>query len=282
MVTKIGPKKHADVTNRLSSTVYVEKGQRYGRSKTKDKEKKEVNNNRSKKFPGGAAARIIRWSLAILAVLAISGAVYAQEKAHDDDREQINFSPIPNPVTPSNITPPVENHLFLAGHAFGSQGYVCLPKDGSVSWTVNGARPEATLFATFFGEPIQIITHFLSHNDDPRAPQPVAFGNATWQSSFDSSKVWASATPATTVVAGTDQSCPNTGSIACLLLTAIGTEEGPTGGKILSKTTFVQRLNTKGGSAPSNPATGCLATSDIGRQLLVPYTADYFFYRAGE
>jgi len=25
MVTKIGPKKHADVTNRLSSTVYVEK-----------------------------------------------------------------------------------------------------------------------------------------------------------------------------------------------------------------------------------------------------------------
>jgi len=260
----------------------LQKEQRYGRSKTKNKEKKEVNNNRSKKFHGGVAARIIRWSLAVLAVLAISGAVFAQERAHDDDKEQINFTPIPNPVTPSNITPPVGNHLFLAGHAFGSQGYVCLPKDGTVSWTVNGARPEATLFATFFGEPIQIITHFLSHNDDPKAPQPVAFGNATWQSSFDSSKVWASATPATTVVAGTDQSCPNTGSIACLLLTAIGTEDGPTGGKILSKTTFVQRLNTKGGSAPSNPATSCLATSDIGRQLLVPYTADYFFYRAGE
>jgi len=259
----------------------LQKGRRYGRSNTKDKEKKEVNNNRSKKFHGGVAARIIRGSLAILAVLAISGAVYAQEKAHEDDGEQINFSLIP-PVTPTAITPPEGSHLFLVGHAFGSQGYVCLPKDGSVSWTVNGARPEATLFATFFGEPIQIITHFLSHNDDPKAPQPVAFGNATWQSSFDSSKVWASATPATTIAAGTDASCPNTGSIACLLLTAIGTEDGPTGGKILSKTTFIQRLKTKGGSAPANPATGCLTTSDVGHQVLVPYTADYLFYRGGE
>jgi len=40
MVTRIGPKKHADVTSRLSNTVYVAKGQRYGRSKTKNKEKK--------------------------------------------------------------------------------------------------------------------------------------------------------------------------------------------------------------------------------------------------
>ncbi len=241
-----------------------------------------MNNNRSKKFQGGISARIIRGSLAILAVLAISGAVHAQERAHDDDREQINSTPIPNPVTPTNITPPVGSRLFLIGHAFGSQGYVCLPKDGSVSWTVNGARPEATLFSTFFGEPIQIITHFLSHDDDPKAPQPVAFGNATWQSSFDSSKVWASASPATTIAAGTDQSCPNTGSIACLLLTAIGTEDGPTGGKILSKTTFVQRLNTKGGSAPANPATGCLTTSDVGHPVLVPYTAAYLFYRGGD
>jgi Protein of unknown function (DUF3455) len=243
------------------------------------KKEKEVNNNCIKQFQGGVAARMILGSLAAFALLAVSG-VHAQEKANDD-REQINFSLIP-PVTPTAITPPEGSHLFLVGHAFGSQGYVCLPKDGSVSWTVNGARPEATLFATFFGEPIQIITHFLSHNDDPKAPQPVAFGNATWQSSFDSSKVWASATPATTIAAGTDASCPNTGSIACLLLTAIGTEDGPTGGKILSKTTFIQRLKTKGGSAPANPATGCLTTSDVGHQVLVPYTADYLFYRPGE
>jgi len=138
-------------------------------------------------------------------------------------------------VTPSNITPPVGSHLFLAGHAFGSQGYVCLPKDGTVSWTVNGARPEATLFATFFGEPIQIITHFLSHNDDPRRRN-------RWHSATQLGKALSTAAkcgqvqrPRQTVIAGTDQSCPNTGSIACLLLTAIGTEEGPTGGKSCPK-----------------------------------------------
>ena len=43
------------------------------------------------------------------------------------------------------------------------------------------------------------------------------------------------------------------------------------------KTTFVQRLNTKGGSAPAD---GCLVSSDVGKQALVPYTADYYFFRA--
>ena len=79
------------------------------------------------------------------------------------------------------------------------------------------------------------------------------------------------------VVAGTDpKSCPNTGSIPCLLLETVGSKEGPTGGTILSKTTFVQRLNTKGGAAPTD---GCAVSTDVGKQALVPYTADYFFYR---
>src|SRR5438093_975209 len=66
---------------------------------------------------------------------------------------------------------------------------------------------------------------------------------------------------------------------ACLLLQVIGSDEGPAGGKSLTKTTFIQRLNTKGGSAPANPATGCLASNDVGHQVLVPYSADYFFFR---
>src|SRR5258705_10004368 len=105
----------------------LQKGQRYGRSKTKNKEKKEVNNNRSKKFHGGVAARIIRWSLAVLAVPAIFGAVFAEEKGHDDDQEHSNFTPIPKPGTPNNITPPVGNHLFFGGHPVGFQGFVLLP-----------------------------------------------------------------------------------------------------------------------------------------------------------
>lgn len=237
-----------------------------------------MNNNCSKKSWGGKSARsIISGLLVAAAALAVTGVASAQ-----DNKDQITFNLLPNPTTPTAITPPAGNVLFLAGHAFGSQGYVCLPQGTGVSWTVNGARPEATLFATFFGEPVQIITHFLSHDDNPNenAPNPVAFGNATWQSSFDSSKVWAAASPQTTITAGSDPSCPNAGSIACLLLQSIGTQEGPTGGKILSKTTFVQRLNTRGGSAPANPATGCLVPGDVGHQILVPYSADYFFFRA--
>jgi hypothetical protein len=68
----------------------------------------------------------------------------------------------------------------------------------------------------------------------------------------------------------------NTGSIACLLLTSIGSQQGSSGGNILSKTTFVQRLKTAGGSAPAD---GCSTSADVGNQVLVPYTADYFFYK---
>ena len=239
-----------------------------------------MKDNCSRKFwCGRAAENIARGMLVAFAALAISGIASAQDK--QDKKEEFNFNLTP-PVTPTAITPPVGNRLFLAGHAFGSQGYVCLPLGSGVSWTVNNARPEATLFANVFGEPAQIITHFLSHNDNPKEGVTPPFGNATWQSSFDSSKVWAAATPATTIAAGTDQSCPNTGSIGCLLLQTVGTEDGPTGGKILSKTTFVQRLKTDGGSAPSNPSTGCLSAGDVGHQVLVPYHADYFFYRADD
>ena len=81
--------------------------------------------------------------------------------------------------------------------------------------------------------------------------------------------------------AGSDPSCPNTGAIACLLLQSIGSEQGPTGGRALTKTTFVQRLNTNGGSAPAD-ADGCSASTDVGNQTLVPYTADYYFFRKDE
>src|ERR1051325_11738815 len=69
------------------------------------------------------------------------------------------------PATPTLITPPVGNSLFLVGHATGTQGYVCLPTAvgaSTASWTVKGARPEATLFQSFLGLNFQIITHFLS------------------------------------------------------------------------------------------------------------------------
>jgi len=189
--------------------------------------------------------------------------------------------PFTPPPTPTLITPEEGNSAFLVGHAVGTQGYVCLPTSvgaSTASWTVSPARPEATLFLSPGGNSFQIITHFLSPNENPNDPtRPVPFGNATWQSSFDSSRVWAQVLHMNVLPASSGEpSCPNTGSIPCLLLETVGSLEGPTGGTLLSKTTFVQRLNTNGGSAPTE---GCSTANDVGKQVLVPYTADYWFYR---
>jgi hypothetical protein len=234
-----------------------------------------VNINCNKEFwAGGAARRIGHGLLAAVTMLAISGVASAQNKS-----EEFAVSQIQSPTTPALITPAEGNSAFLQGHGIGTQGYVCLPTATGASWTVNGARPEATLFTTVLGEAVQIITHFLSPVENPNliGPNPPRFGDVTWQSSFDSSRVWAQKEHF--ITAGTDRSCPNTGAIDCLLLQVIGTAEGPTGGKLLTKTTFIQRLNTNGGSAP---ATGCSVASDVGKQALVPYSADYFFFRADQ
>jgi Protein of unknown function (DUF3455) len=177
------------------------------------------------------------------------------------------------PPTPITIAVPAGNSPYLVGHAFGSQGYTCLPTTtGGTAWNPT-ARPEATLFTDIFKEQFQIITHFQSINEDANATPPVPLsGNATWQSSLDSSRVWM--VKKAGIDAGSDQtSCPNSGSIQCLLLESVGNAKGPTGGNLLAKATFIQRLNTNGGAVPT---TACVA----GQTQLVPYTADYFFFRA--
>lgn len=184
------------------------------------------------------------------------------------------------PPTPVAITPQPGNTAFLVGHALGTQGYTCLPTStGDTSWTINPARPEATLFASSgqSDSMVQMITHFTSIDEKPKdfvpKPPPLS-GNVTWQSSLDTSKVWAAATGH--IDAGSDSaSCPNAGAIQCLLLQSIGNQQGPTGGRLLANVTYIQRLNTKGGSAPT---TAC----SVGQTQLVPYTADYFFYRAAQ
>ena len=243
-------------------------------------EEKEVKNDYVREWMSGAVGyRILRKVFGALTALACCGVVHAQANPHGRKAEELDLrSSIASPVTPERITPPVGNVAYLHGLGVGTQGYVCLPAaNGSVSWTVNNARPEATLFTKVFGESVQIITHFLSPVENPNkiGPNPPRFGDVTWQSSFDSSRVWAQ--KENFIQAGTDLSCPNSGSIDCLLLQVIGADEGPTGGKLLTKTTFIQRLNTKGGSAPTD---SCLSPSEIGKQILVQYSADYFFFRA--
>ena len=179
------------------------------------------------------------------------------------------------PPVPDTIAVPAGNSAYLVGHAFGSQGYTCLPTStGGTAWNPS-ARPEATLFTDLFGQQFQIITHFQSINEGPKpGVTPPLSGNATWQGSLDSSRVWA------VKAAGIDPdpsiaSCPNTGSIQCLKLQSVGNKKGPTGGNLLFKTTFIQRLNTAGGAVPTTACT-------VGQTQLVPYTADYLFYRADQ
>jgi hypothetical protein len=94
---------------------------------------------------------------------------------------------------------------------------------------------------------------------------------ATWQHSRDTSAVWAMASETSS-----DPAFVESNAIPWLLLDVVGDQDGPTGGDKLSETTFIHRLNTSGGVAPS---TGCTQSTDVGKRAFVPYTADYFFYK---
>jgi hypothetical protein len=164
------------------------------------------------------------------------------------------------PPVPGNIQVPAGNEVFLVGHAFGTQNYVCLPSGSAFSWTL--FTPQATLFDDHNR---QVITHFFAPNPDENGTI-----RAEWQHSRDTSAVWGRQ-----IASSSNASFVAPGAIPWLLLQVVGAKDGPTGGDRLTQTTFVQRLNTVGGIAPSS---GCALSTDVGRTAFVPYRADYFFY----
>jgi len=182
---------------------------------------------------------------------------------------------VATPSVPPNITIPAGNKAFLVGHALGTQNYSCLPVgvdaagEPRFAWTL--FTPQATLHAQNLK---QIATHYFSAN--PYEPSPSAFTEgpirATWQHSKDTSTVWGKVVPGDS---SSDAAYVAQGAIPWLRITVVGREDGPTGGDTLSPTTYIHRVNTTGGVAPS---TGCASPSDVGRQAFVPYTADYYFY----
>ena len=185
--------------------------------------------------------------------LALPPAAAAQHGGH------IDVPPVPSILTVD------QGHVpFLQTRAYGTQNYICLPSaTGGVAWKLFG--PQATLFPG--NVPLQIATHFLSPN-----PEQNGTPRATWQHSHDGSAVWAQAIqtyPYPDYVAA--------GAIPWLLLKVVGKAEGSIGGGLLAKTTFIHRVNTDGGIAP---ATGCTTATQLGVIALVPYSTDYFFYRA--
>jgi hypothetical protein len=165
---------------------------------------------------------------------------------------------VPDTLVPEGATP------YLRAHAIGTQNYVCVVTGSGPAWKFVG--PTATLFVGLGPFVQQLTTHFLSPN-----PEESGTARATWQGSFDSSRVWAKA-----IVAVDDPKVIGPGNIPWLLLQRAGAQRGPTGGSLLSQATYVQRINTTGGVPP---ATGCSAATDAGAMALVPYGTDYVFFR---
>jgi hypothetical protein len=149
-----------------------------------------------------------------------------------------------DPLDPRTYAP--DSRLFLVVHAVGVQNYTC---QANGSWLFTD--PEAALYKTT-GVPKPIGTHFLNF----------ATGRPVWQLK-DGSSVEAART--VTVSGGA-------GNIPWLLLQAVATTAGSDGAR-LTGTTWVQRLNTAGGVAPA----GTCTPND---RIAVPYSADYFFWRA--
>lgn len=116
-------------------------------------------------------------------------------------------------------------------------------------WRWNGSAwafvaPEANLFADA-GYRGQVGTHYAG---------------PTWESN-SGSKV---------IAARVDGCSPDSSSIPWLLLRKV-TTDGP---GIFTDVTFIQRANTNGGIAPA--AAGVF----VGEEKKVPYTTEYYFYRA--
>ena len=139
------------------------------------------------------------------------------------------------PEVPVEIAVPVGNKVHFHGFGVGVQIYTW----NGTSW--GAAVPEALLFHAN-----GVVT--------------IHFAGPTWQSNSGSTVVGALPPKAVTVD-------PN--AIPWLRLDA----KNPVGPGIFANTTFIQRVNTTGGKAPSTDG------AFVGQVARVPYTADYFFYR---
>jgi uncharacterized protein DUF3455 len=186
---------------------------------------------------------------AFVAVLAIAAPVAAVAKE------------ITPPAVPGILTPPAGSQPYLIAHAVGTQNYVCLPDGAAAKWVL--FDPQASLFDD---EGTLIGTHFLS-------PNPAEIGTparATWQHSLDASAAWAFK-----VQESDDPQFVAPGAIKWFLLQVAGTQFGPDAGDRYAKAKFIQRVNTSAGVAPT---TSCTTAAEVGKTILVPYTADYVFY----
>ena len=201
-------------------------------------------------------------ALAVALAVSLAQSAYAGEIVVPSVPDNIDI----NILEPGNVA-------FLVGHGVGTQNYICSKSGTGVKYVL--FTPQATLFDD---DDKQIITHYFSPNPFERNTDPAVVADGpirvTWQDK-DTSTIWGSAALQDGGDASTDAQFVAKDAVAWLRVKILGAEAGPTGGDKLAQTTFVQRLNTQGGLAPS---TGCASLDDLGNKAFVPYTADYFFY----
>ena len=168
------------------------------------------------------------------------------------------------PPVPATIRAPEGQAVFFAGRAVGTQNFICLAKGSSMAWTFTG--PQATLFLSLRRHlSLQLTTHFLSPNPGEKGlPRP------TWQHSLDTSSVWGRV-----LASSNDPAYVAPGAIPWLLLEVAGAQRGPGGSGLLTRATFIHRVNTTGGLGTVDwlqPADGhrrCRARAVYRRLLLL-------------
>ena len=128
----------------------------------------------------------------------------------------------------------------ISFHVFGV-GFQVYRWDGT-TWQFS--NPEANLFADA-GRNALVGTHFSAPGAKPN---------------------WLTVSGSRVIGTLTDR-CPVPNAIPWVKLSADNSGTG-----VFNQTTFIQRLNTVGGLAPTTPG------SVVGEEFKSPYTADYFFY----
>ncbi len=142
---------------------------------------------------------------------------------------------------PQQLQPTANEQLLFQVHAKGDQIYIC--QEGATEFVWGLKAPDAQLF------------------DKDGKPFGRHFAGPTWEAK-DGSRV--------TGKAVVNVPSPDADSIPWLLVDIMSHD----GTGVLSRATTIRRLNTKGGKAPTS---GCDSVN-AGKELRVPYSADYLFY----
>ena len=129
----------------------------------------------------------------------------------------------------------------ISFHVFGV-GFQVYRWDGT-TWKFS--NPEANLFADA-GQNALVGTHFSAPGANPN---------------------WLTVSGSRVIGTVVDKCTPNLNAIPWVKLSADNSGTG-----VFNQTTFIQRLNTVGGLAPTTPGT------TVGQEFKSPYTADYYFY----